>query len=152
MSTNTMRMDAAPDEIFAVLAAPETYRDWVVGCDNIRAAEGEWPAVDSKFHHTVGFGPLKLEDNTKVLEVVPGRRLVLEARARPAGVANVVFELAPADEGTEVTIVEYPVRGFANAIHNPLLNGLIFLRNAETLRRLNKLVQKRRSGAPLAGG
>ncbi len=147
MSTNRMRMDAPPEAVFAVLADAHTYRDWVVGCDNIRAAEGDWPAVDSKFHHSVGIGPLKVRDNTKVLSVVPGRRLVLEARARPAGVAEVIFELEPADGGTEVTIVEYPVRGFANAIHNPLLNALIFLRNAETLRRLNKVVQQRQEAA-----
>lgn len=147
MSTNRMRIDAPAESVFAVLADPHTYRDWVAGCDNIRAAEGDWPAVDSKFHHTVGIGPLKVRDNTKVLSVVPGRRLVLEARARPAGVVEVIFELEPHGEATEVTIIEYPVRGFANAVHNPLLNGLIFLRNAETLRRLNKVVQQRQAAA-----
>jgi hypothetical protein len=106
--------------------------------------EGDWPAAGSRFFHTVGVGPIKTKDNTKVIEVEPGRRLVLEARARPAGVAKVIFTLHPVDGGTEVEIEEYPVRGVAKAIHNPVQDGLIKLRNVETLRRLEKQVLQRK--------
>jgi uncharacterized protein YndB with AHSA1/START domain len=149
MAKNCMRMDASPGEVFAILADARTYEHWVVGCDDIRAVEGDWPEIGAHFFHTVGLGPFKVKDNTKVLEVEPDARLVLEARARPAGVAKVVFELAPvidddASGATEVTIVEYPVRGLAKRMHNPVLDAMIHLRNAETLRRLNKQVQQRR--------
>ena len=144
MSKNRHTIPATPDEVFAVLADARTYQHWVVGCDDIRAVEGEWPAVGSRFFHTVGVGPLKTKDNTKVLEVDAPRRLVLEARARPAGIAKVIFELRPVGGGTEVEIDEYPIRGVAKSIHNPIQDGLIKVRNVETLRRLEKQVLERR--------
>ena len=151
MSKNRHTIAATPDEVFAVLADARTYEHWVVGCDDIRAVEGDWPAVGSRFFHTVGVGPLKTKDNTKVLEVDAPRRLVLEARARPAGIAKVIFDLKPVDGGTstEIEIDEYPIRGVAKAIHNPVQDGLIKVRNVETLRRLEKQVLERK-GTPAA--
>ena len=147
MSKNRHTIPATPDEVFAVLADARTYEHWVVGCDDIRAVEGDWPAVGSKFFHTVGVGPIKTSDNTKVLEVDAPRRLVLEARARPAGIAKVIFDLREVEGGTEVEIDEYPIRGAAKVIHNPIQDGLIKVRNVETLRRLEKQVAERR-GTP----
>jgi uncharacterized protein YndB with AHSA1/START domain len=148
MSTNRQTIDASPEEVFAVLADANSYEHWVVGCDDIRAVEGDWPAVGSRFFHTVGVGPVKTKDNTKVLEVEAPHKLVLEARARPAGVAKVIFRLVPVDGGTDVSIEEYPIKGVAKAIHNPVQDGLIKIRNVETLRRLEKQVQQRKGAAP----
>jgi uncharacterized protein YndB with AHSA1/START domain len=147
MSTNSLVITATPDEVFAVLADARSYQHWVVGCDDIRAVEGDWPQVGSHFFHTVGVGPIKTKDNTKVVEVEPGRRLVLEARARPAGVARVIFELTPAEGGTrtDVKIEEYPIKGVAKTIDNPIQDGLIKLRNVETLRRLERVVMERKA-------
>lgn len=145
MATNCTRIEASPEEVFAVLADARTYEHWVVGCDDIRGVEGDWPAVDSKFFHTVGAGPIKVSDNTKVVEVETNKRLVLEARARPAGVAKVIFRLTPVEGGTDVEIEEYAIRGVAKMLDNPLQNGLIKMRNVETLRRLAKQVEQRRS-------
>lgn len=145
MSTNRHTIAATPDEVFAVLADARTYEHWVVGCDDIRAVEGDWPAVGSRFFHTVGVGPVKTKDNTKVLEVDPPRRLVLEARARPAGVAKVIFELEATADGTEVVIEEFPIKGVAKVIDNPIQDGLIKARNVETLRRLEKQVLGRKA-------
>jgi uncharacterized protein YndB with AHSA1/START domain len=149
MATNRHTIPATPDEVFAVLADARSYEHWVVGCDDIRAVEGDWPAVGSRFFHTVGVGPIKTSDNTKVLEVEPGRRLVLEARARPAGVAKVAFTLTPVEAGTatDVEIEEYPIKGVAKVIDNPVQDGLIKVRNVETLRRLEKQVLQRREPA-----
>ncbi len=147
MAVTKMPIDGTPAEVFALLANPYTYEHWVVGCDDIRGVEGEWPAVGSVFHHTVGAGPIKVKDTTKVLEVEPDRRLVIEARARPAGVAKVTFTLEPQEGGTLVTIEEHPVRGVAKTIHNPGQDMLIHLRNAETLRRLDQQVRERRANA-----
>lgn len=149
MSKNNLVIAASPDEVFAVLADARSYQHWVVGCDDIRAVEGAWPEVGSHFFHTVGVGPLKTKDNTKVVEVDPGRRLVLEARARPAGVAQVIFELTPVDGGTrtDVMIEEYPIKGVAKTIDNPIQDGLIKVRNVETLRRLERVVLERKPAA-----
>jgi uncharacterized protein YndB with AHSA1/START domain len=147
MSTTSLVIPATPDEVFAVLADPYTYTEWVVGAHDIRHVEGTWPDVGSHFFHTVGVGPIKTKDNTKVIEVEPGKRLVLEARARPAGVARVIFDLRPVEHGTEVEIEEYPINGPAKAFHNPIQDGVIKVRNVETLRRLERVVIERRSAA-----
>lgn len=142
MATNQVTVSAPPDAVYAVLADPHSYEDWLVGCKKIRAVEGEWPAPGSLFHHRVGFGPIELDDNTKAIESDAPRRLVLEARARPLGVAQVVFELEPHAEGTLLTMSETPLRGIAAKIDNPLLDGMVKGRNAESLRRLQKLFER----------
>ena len=151
MAKNSLTIDAAPADVWAVLADARTYEHWVVGCDDIRAVEGDWPAVGSRFFHTVGVGPIKTKDNTAVLECEPNQRLVLEARARPAGVAKVIFTLeqvaGEASTGTDVTIEEFPVKGVAKAIDNPIQDNLIKVRNVETLRRRAKQVAQRSDAA-----
>lgn len=137
-----MTMKAAPEAVFAVLADPWTYPDWLVGCKEIRAVDDGWPAPGTRFHHRVGIvGPLTLEDHTKVLECEPGRRLLLEARARPAGVASVEFVLGDDDAGgTVLTLHEAPVRGVAARLHNPLLDALVKARNEKSLKGLSEAV------------
>ena len=45
---STRQMDVPLERVFAVLATPATYADWVVGSDIIRGAELNWPAVRSR--------------------------------------------------------------------------------------------------------
>lgn len=143
MATNETTIAATPEQVFDILLDASTYERWVMGCDDIRSVDPDWPQPGSKFHHTVGFGPLKVQDTTKVLELDAPRRLVLEARARPAGVAKVIFTVTPCPEGSKVEVEEYPTRGVAKTIDNPVLDGMIKARNVETLRRLDREVEKR---------
>lgn len=144
MAENTTSIDATPEQVFDVLLDAWTYKDWVVGADDIRAVDPEWPAPGSFFHHTVGMGPAKVDDNTKIVSVDPPRRLVLEARARPAGVAHVEFLVEPSpDGGSTVTIEEHPIDGPSAALPDVLTNVGLKLRNAETLRRLRHVVLER---------
>jgi uncharacterized protein YndB with AHSA1/START domain len=145
VADNRVTIDASPDEVFAVLADPRAYEQWLVGCKRIRGVEGDWPDVGSRFHHRVGIGPLELDDNTKVLECSAPTRLVLEARARPLGVAEVVFSLSVADGGTAVDMHEKPMRGLAKSIDNPLLDATVSARNKESLRRLKRYVERVRA-------
>jgi uncharacterized protein YndB with AHSA1/START domain len=132
-------------EVFAVLADARCFEQWLVGCKKIRAVAGDWPEPGSKFHHRIGVGPLEVEDHTVVLECSAPERLVLEARARPLGVARVVFELSEAAEGTSVTMHEKPVRGLAKSIDNPVLDLTVSARNQKSLRNLKRLVERVRS-------
>jgi len=141
MATNETTIAARPEQVYDVLLDPETYPGWVVGCDDIRDVDSSWPAVGARFHHTVGAGPVKVKDNTKLMSSEPPRRLELEARARPAGVATVVFELEPTGDGTLLRIIEFPKRGLAKTLHNPAFEAMIKARNVETLRRLKNLVE-----------
>jgi uncharacterized protein YndB with AHSA1/START domain len=142
MARTTTRIAATPDRVFAVLADAWTYERWVVGCKQIRTVDDGWPAPGATFHHSVGIGPLTVRDTTTVLESDPPRRIVLRARARPAGVARVEVELAEAGGGTEVVMQERPVSGPPALLHNPLQDRLIHRRNAESLRRLKQLAER----------
>jgi uncharacterized protein YndB with AHSA1/START domain len=132
-----------PDAVFAALSDPTTYPRWVVGAQRIRAVEGPWPQPGSAFHHVVGVWPLRLRDSTEVVEVTPGTRLLLEARARPAGRAEVELELRPVADGTEVVMREAPLTGPAVLVPRPLLDPVTRRRNERSLARLHRVVRDR---------
>jgi uncharacterized protein YndB with AHSA1/START domain len=133
-----------PERVFDVLRDPWRFADWVVGAKEIRAVDATWPAVGSRFHHRFGVGPLTIDDSTVLEEIDPPTRLVLRARARPAGVARVELRLVPVTGGTEVHMEERPVSGVAERLDNPLLDALVVVRNRRSLRRLAALVEERK--------
>ncbi len=143
MATTSIVVDASPEAVWAVLADPRSYEDWVVGSKEIRRWDPEWPAVGASFHHTFLVGPLPIKDRTTVLESEPPRRLVLRARARPTGIAHVALSLAPEGDGTRVEMGEWPVAGPPAAFANPLQDLLINRRNDAALRRLKRLAEAR---------
>ena len=130
---------ASPERVFGVLADPASYAYWVVGSDTIRDADENWPAAGSRFHHRVGFGPIKVNDHTEVLAVEAPRRLELKAKARPLGTAKVVLLLEPRGDATLVTMVEDAGDRLTRLVFNPLTHLLVRGRNVESLRRLEEL-------------
>jgi len=142
MARTTIHVTAPAEAVFAVLADPSSYDQWVVGCKEIRGVEGAWPEPGATFHHSVGMGPITVKDSTTATESAPPHRLVLRARARPTGVARVEIDLAARDGGTEVTITEVPVEGPPALLHNPVQDWLIDRRNREGLRRLKRLAER----------
>jgi uncharacterized protein YndB with AHSA1/START domain len=142
MAQTTSHVAATPDRVFAALADAWTYERWVVGCKEIRAVDDSWPAPGATFHHSVGLGPITVRDTTTVIECEAPRRIVLRARARPAGVARVELDLAETDGGTEVAMIERPVSGPPALMRNPLQEWLIERRNRESLRRLKQLAEQ----------
>jgi uncharacterized protein YndB with AHSA1/START domain len=137
---NQCFIDASPQAVFAVLADPDSYDRWVVGAKAVRDADASWPAVGSRLHHTVGAGPIGLQDSTSVVASDAPRHLRLRARGRPFGIAHVDFELSPERSGTTVVLREWVAEPRLLAICNPILDPLIRTRNAETLRRLGAIV------------
>ena len=142
MATNSITIDAPVERVFAFLADGRRYADWVVGAKRIRHVDEAWPAPGSRFHHTVGIGPIEIDDNSEVLEVDANRFLKLRVRARPAGQAEVTLSLRPTDGmRTFVEMEEHPVRGIAKLIDNPILDASLKGRNDEALRRLKERVE-----------
>jgi uncharacterized protein YndB with AHSA1/START domain len=139
MAITARDIPALPDQVWAVLADPMRYAEWVVGAQEVRGFDGEWPARGARFHHTVGLGPIRIHDNTSVLECTPSRRLVLRARARPFGHARVELELTASEGGTRVEMTEEPTSPVAK-FGRRVLDPLIHTRNVEALRRLEQLV------------
>ena len=134
--------------VWAVLADAHSYGDWVVGAKDIRSVEGRWPERGSRFHHTVGMGPLNLKDNTKVLESEPNHRIVLEARARPFGRARVEIILSMVGAGTTVAMEEEIISPAVVRALNPALDPLARARNNKALKRLAGLAETRSAPTP----
>jgi uncharacterized protein YndB with AHSA1/START domain len=143
MATNTRYMPVVPESIWEVLADPASYGYWVVGSKVIRDADPGFPAPGTKFHHTVGLGPLTVRDHTEVLEAERPRLMRLRAKARPLGTATVTLELTPQDGGTRVRMSENPDGPFAILALNPALHVFTKARNAESLMRLEELALRR---------
>ena len=139
MATNKRFMPVPPEAVWEVLADPRGYAYWVVGSKVIRDADPHWPAPGSKFHHTIGFGPLKLSDHTESLEAERPQRLKIRAKGRPLGTASVTLEMQPKDGGTVVHITENPDGPYRPMAFLPPLQLFTVLRNAESLMRLEEL-------------
>lgn len=142
MARNEITVDRSVEAVYTLLADPHKYAEWVVGAKNVRAVDSAWPNPGARFHHTVGVGPVEIKDNTKVLELDPGHRLVLSVRARPAGTGRVVLELKPLPGGrTRVVMEETAESGPASLLPRVVIDPMTHLRNAEALRRLKRLVE-----------
>jgi uncharacterized protein YndB with AHSA1/START domain len=141
MPVNTIEVQRPPEQVFAVLADPGTYEDWVVGAADIRDADPDWPATGSTFHHTQGVPFVGIKDSTSVRAVEPPRRLVLVVRVRPLLVAEVTLDLSGDDGVTTVTMTERPLEGWIARIYNRWLDRLVEVRNAVSLRRLKRIAE-----------
>jgi uncharacterized protein YndB with AHSA1/START domain len=139
VATNERFMPVPPQAVWDALADPDGYGYWVVGSKEIRDADPDWPAAGSRFHHTIGVGPLTLSDHTEALESEPPERLKLRAKGRPLGTATVTLEMIRDDEGTVVRMTENPAGLTSVLALNPLVHVLTKVRNAESLMRLEEL-------------
>ena len=89
MAENVRRIDATPEQVFAVLADGWLYPSWVVGASRIRGVHETWPGEGAELHHSFGVWPVLINDKTVLLEWDPPRRAVLRAHGWPIGEAQV---------------------------------------------------------------
>lgn len=143
MSTTTRVLHTPPDRVWSVLADGWLYPLWVVGASRMREVDEAWPEAGARVHHSVGTWPLLIDDYTEVLEATPGSRLRLRARAWPAGEAEVLIRLSPVADGTEVVMEEDAVAGPAQLMPKVLRDPQLRWRNAESLRRLAYVAERR---------
>lgn len=140
----TRRVDAALQDVWTVLEDGWLYPLWVVGASRMRGVDAEWPSVGARLHHSVGNWPLLLDDETEVLDIVPGKSLRLRAHAWPGGAAEVLIELESAGAGTVVSIREDATHGPGVLVPRPVRQMAIVPRNRESLRRLAYVAEGRR--------
>ena len=124
--------------MFEVLSDPRLYGNWVVGASTTRRVDGRWPEVGSVLHHSQ---MLLIHDTTTVRECEPGRRIVLEARARPLVVADVTVTLEPDGDGTRIVLEETVTGGLAGVLPGAVSDALIEFRNSEAVKRLKRLTE-----------
>src|SRR5215211_5222163 len=150
MARNRVHIDAAPEEVFAVLSDPCRYPEWVVGASGIRAYDEEFPEVGARFHHKVGSWPVGLNDHTEVIEVEPPHRIALKAKARPLGTATIEIDLQESAGGTELTMDERPGDRLTSLVAgNSVADTALRVRNAEALAQLKRLVEGTSEGDPI---
>ena len=140
MSVTEQKFAISPAALFDVLVDPTTYPKWLVGAKHIREISPDWPAPESWFKHTVGFGPLAIPDRTTLRDVEAPIMLELLVRARPAIEAVVRFDVVPKADGCLLRMTETPA-GLYKFV-SPLAQPLIRARNERSLRRLRDLVDQ----------
>lgn len=148
MAVNTVHVAAPAERVFAALTDPYTYPEWLAGAKHIRAVDDGWPAVGTKFHHQVGVGPIRVNDNTEVVEIDAPTRLVLEVRARPVGRGKTTFTIRPDGAGATLTVEEHPIETPLRILTDRVLDATIHLRNEGSLQRLKRLVEQRSAAHP----
>jgi hypothetical protein len=145
-------LGAPIDAVASVLRDPRAYDGVVVGSRRVRWFDAAWPAPGSRFHHTVGFGPVTIRDHTEVLVDDLPARLELATGVRPLGVLRAVFRLTEERDGTRVEMTEGPLSGLVTRIWSWPLEALTRVRNQATLRRLGDLATARAQLQALDGG
>jgi hypothetical protein len=136
-------INAPADAVWEGLRDGWTYASWVVGSARIRDVDTDWPAANSRLHHSVGVWPLMLHDHTDVLACTPGEELVLAPRAWPWGRAALRLTIEERDGRSVVTMTEDITSGPARAVPRALRQLLVGPRNGECLRRLAFIAERR---------
>ena len=141
MSFNSREMDVGVEVAFATLTDPTTYPRWLVGAQAIRDVDATWPKPGSRFHHVVGFGPLKIPDHSEVLEIEPGHLLRLKVKARPFVSAVATFTVVGDDHRCVVSVEEEPTTQMLGPVARVVLDPSIHLRNHRSLARLAAVLE-----------
>ncbi len=140
----SVEIDAPPDAVFAAIVDADTYPEWLVGAQRIRHVESAWPEPGGRFHHTIGVGPIRLDDVTQSLEVDAPHLLRLRAGMGPLGAALVTFRVTETADATVLTIDEGADEGpfrFLWKVAGPVLRFLMWGRNSASLEQLRDLVE-----------
>jgi uncharacterized protein YndB with AHSA1/START domain len=145
MARNSVVIDAPPDIVYDVLTDAEAYSQWVVGAKRVRATDRQWPRRGGRFHHTVGVGPAKIRDSSRIVAKRGRRHLELDVRFRPIGTAHVELDLQPLSRGrrTRVVMRERPTSGPVRWFFGRPLDLAFWGRNAWSLRRLRRVAEDR---------
>ncbi|WP_350348989.1 SRPBCC family protein [Agromyces sp. G08B096] len=143
MSRNVRVFDCPPDAVFEVLADAWLYPSWVVGASRMRDVDASWPAPEARLHHSIGVWPVLIDDETRSLEWQPPLRMRMRPSGWPLGEARVLMEVKPRGAGCVVRMQEEVVAGPGSWVPAPLMDVLLHLRNAESLRRLAFLAEGR---------
>ncbi|MFE4257896.1 SRPBCC family protein [Streptomyces sp. NPDC056883] len=131
-----------PRTVWAVLADPGLYGEWVIGPSESTPLDDTWPAPGSRLRYTLRLGPWSVEGTTTVRHQESGRELELEASFKSLGTARIFLQLRPWGEETLVVCDEHPLRGLGGTLHNPVSEAALQLRHRGMLARLARLVEE----------
>ncbi|BBA95517.1 hypothetical polyketide cyclase/dehydrase [Actinacidiphila reveromycinica] len=151
MARRHQLIERPPGQVWAVLADPARYDDWVVGVTGSAPGRGDWPRVGADLSYEVALGPWKGGGRTVVRRCEEPHVLELEAHSGPLGTARIAVDVRPwGERDSLVTLDEHPLRGTAGTLHNAAFDVFLQLRHRRMLKRLAYTVE--RSGPPLEAG
>ncbi|MFF4263371.1 SRPBCC family protein [Streptomyces virginiae] len=142
MAVRSQLIHRPPQAVWAVLADPTLYGEWVVGPSESTPLDQVWPEVGSRLRYTVRLGPWSTEGVTTVRHRDSGRELELEASFKVLGTARIFLQLRPWGQETLVVCDEHPLRGLGGTLHNPAVEVLLQLRHRGMLARLARIVEQ----------
>ncbi|MFF7300529.1 SRPBCC family protein [Streptomyces sp. NPDC008265] len=131
-----------PSRVWAVLADPTLYGEWVVGPSASTPLDTSWPAPGSRLRYTIRLGPWSAEGTTTVRHQETGKELELEASFKSLGTARIFLQLRPWGEETLVVCDEHPLRGLGGSLHNSVSETALQLRHRGMLARLARLAEQ----------
>lgn len=146
MAKNVRNLHCRPEDVFDVLADGWLFTTWVVGASRMRGQDVDFPAVGTQLHHSFGTWPFVIDDVTTVLEWDPPRRMVIQPKGWPIGEARVELVVEEHRRGCRVTIIEEAVAGPGALVPDFVMQPAIWIRNRETLRRLQWVAEGRAQG------
>ena len=143
MAFTSREYEVSPRAAFAVLRDPEMYPRWLVGAQEIRSVDATWPQPGSRFHHTVGFGPVRIADNTEVLDIDDAAMVLrLKVRARPLISAVATFRVLGSANRCVITLQEEPTVRVVGNLVRPVMDPATHVRNHRSLRRLAEVFEQ----------
>jgi hypothetical protein len=143
MATTDITIDAPAHAVYESLMDAWTYEVWVGGAKRIRDVDPAWPAPGSRFHHSIGAGPLSTRDETRMLRHTKDTLVELEVHLWPIGEGVVRLQLEDLGEKTHVTMSEDFKSGPAAWVNNTVQQAMIKLRNDVSLDKLKTVVEQR---------
>lgn len=151
MALNHVLTRCSPEEVFDHLVHVEEYPKWLLGASEIRSIDDDWPAVGSAFHHTVGRGPFRIKDRSKIIAIDAPRHLELHVRATPVVQGHVIFRVQGCEHGASLSLQEEPALEHVGAVLRPVLDPATHLRNHRSLQKLVQLMDDAHDRARAGG-
>jgi hypothetical protein len=147
MSVTYRLVHANPSRVFDSLQDGWSFASWVVGASRIRVVSSDWPSPRSSLHHSIGIWPAVIDDQTMALEWAPPHHAAFRAHGGPLGVALVRFDVYNRPDGCLVRMREDVLTGPLTMVPAWVRNGMLRVRNRETLRRLAYIAEGRHADA-----
>ena len=140
MAVNARVIPVPHETVAEVLREGAGYARWVVGTRKVTEVGAGFPSPGTALRVLVGPRPFSAPGRSQVLAYDPAGRLVLQAAAFLVGTARIELTYAPRGPGaTHVRLDERPVERSRWQLLRPVVDVLMWVRNVETLRRLEKV-------------